>query len=807
MGFKKQRLGPALVAAARGGQRYRDVHVFFGGTGAVGGTGLLEMIDMYEEMMSIQPAGDDDVPVLVATGVTRDEIRTFTQRLFRWTEARHGRDKLPRRVRNGYLTHSGIFVALERFKVVPLPELGAILDVPPAERRGQVGAYLATLGTRLDAPAEETVAALARAISAAHPFADFLSAYRRGPLAARGVERYRSVVLGIPLPSLIAYHLAGLEEVVKHLAGIRPEHVKHLKSTFEEAVRDDVASLEAEADHVLVAHTTAVGGMYDETNGKVTIRLGFAHSAVDQRIYEKQRAAATLTELYAKKGIKMLVTAAGIGVDEVRVRSQVPVHHQVQHMLFDAPRELFPGSKEALPPSARASREAGRPIPRRQHCRTFRPLDLAWDQPTGTDVTFERGDDLIPSYVIRSGENGYFSVANADALYRVMRVASANELGFVLARTGLLGDDPQAPWFPEAICYYTETDNSRQVFDFVSQPMLLQAQLSGLDPMTLQDLGNAKHQGELHTLGLLILLHRLRTLDIDAIPPYVDLERFDARTFFVEHSKPLLFEDLDGWTLDGLARDLRVLAAANTPEDLEPLKPFMRHGHADLYPLKQAARRQVLECVLKAVWAVPSLGCPILYADDQGATHVRYGYFCAPLDLLVTRDDALRVRLDERFARVGTGRLDDLRDHVVASAGFVDLRPQALISWATTDAEALAGKVARASTDDELRRVLAGIEPYSAFATSGLVALLFRLRALYGQLREGMIELGSLQTYAWHMPRDAAGHIQLVPGVVEAFRMVSEGFEKATGNDRLDGIWGYERRQPPDRRGSIPLGR
>jgi hypothetical protein len=186
---------------------------------------------------------------------------------------------------------------------------------------------------------------------------------------------------------------------------------------------------------------------------------------------------------------------------------------------------------------------------------------------------------------------------------------------------------------------------------------------------------------------------------------------------------------------------------------------------------------------------------------------VRLGYFCAPLDLLVTRDDALATRLAERFAKVGAGHVEDLRDHVFATGGFVDLRPHALVSWATSDAEALAGKVGRASTDDELRALLAGIEPYSFFATSGLVALLFRLRALYGLLREGMIELGSLQDFAWHMPRDAAGHIQLVPGVVEGFRMVSEGLEKTTGTDRLAGIWGYERRQPPDRRGTIPMGR
>ena len=55
---------------------------------------------------------------------------------------------------------------------------------------------------------------------------------------------------------------------------------------------------------------------------------------------------------------------------------------------------------------------------------------------------FKRGTDLRPEHAIRSGENGFFSVANADALYRVMKVASVSELGHVLATVGLLGDDP-----------------------------------------------------------------------------------------------------------------------------------------------------------------------------------------------------------------------------------------------------------------------------------------------------------------------------------------------------------------------------
>src|SRR4029078_1683869 len=96
-----------------------------------------------------------------------------------------------------------------------------------------------------------------------------------------------------------------------------------------------------------------------------------------------------------------------------------------------------------------------------------------------------------------------------------MRVASADELGLVLATVGLFGEDPDAPWFADNVCYYTENDNSRQVLDSLPQPPLFATQLSGLEPLSLQDLGSAKHQAELHALGLLILAHRLRSLDLD----------------------------------------------------------------------------------------------------------------------------------------------------------------------------------------------------------------------------------------------------------------------------------------------------
>src|SRR5256886_11648734 len=154
VGFKKERLGPRLVEAARSGERYRDAHMFLGGTGAVGGTALLQALSLYEEMFSIHPPGPDDVPVLVATGATSDEVRAFPRGLFRFVESRQGSDGRPQRIRNGYLTSSGIFVALERFEVAALPGLERVGRTPPEDRRAVAAEFLESIGTTIDDPGE-----------------------------------------------------------------------------------------------------------------------------------------------------------------------------------------------------------------------------------------------------------------------------------------------------------------------------------------------------------------------------------------------------------------------------------------------------------------------------------------------------------------------------------------------------------------------------------------------------------------------------------------------------------------------------
>lgn len=83
------------------------------------------------------------------------------------------------------------------------------------------------------------------------------------------------------------------------------------------------------------------------------------------------------------------------------------------------------------------------------------------------------------------------------------------------------------------------------------------------------------------------------------------------------------------------------------------------------------------------------------------------------------------------------------------------------------------------------------LAPYSYFTTSGLLALLVRLKGLHRLAGEFDPSLGTANEFRTHIPCDDRNRPLLMPGVVEAFRMVSEGLEKNTGAERLDGRWGY----------------
>ena len=546
-----------------------------------------------------------------------------------------------------------------------------------------------------------------------------------------------------------------------------------------QAIRDDLAAVNRIAAHgVLVAHTTAVGGMYDEeTAGHRTIRLGFAHSSLGEKLRQKQAFAEQLASLYAESGIKMLVTAAAIGVDAVSFHRNPPLNRGISLVLGKA---LSDGS-DFVPA---ADLESG--------IKVYEPVEtgLSGDGSGEHEPTaFRHGFDLVTRAVLKSGENGFFTVSNTEALYRVMRVTTTGELGLLLARAAVFGDDAAAPSFTDNLCYYTESDYSRQVFDLLSHPVLVADQIAGLSPKALQDLGSAKHQGELHALGLLILLHRLRTLDLDAIPRRVDLTSFDPRAFFEDHSRPLLLERLLGWTLPVMEKDLRTLVRAREERDLAPLKHFFQPD-----PDRQEAARRVLREVIHAIWAIPSLGTPILWEDEQGQPQVLVGPYVAPLDLAVTHRDSLGRFFEDRFREHYPGPAEDYAHFVefhVANGGFLDLRPHAVLVTAHSETEDLGAKVQVFRSEEAFRQALGRLEPYTYFTTSGLIALLSWLQGLAHEAERFDLRLGSANEYRAQYRRDAQGRALLVPGLVEGRRMVAQGLEKNTGLERLDGPWGY----------------
>ncbi|MDQ3283344.1 MAG: hypothetical protein M3Q69_18245, partial [Acidobacteriota bacterium] len=788
MGFKKSRFGPRLVAAARAKRHYRDVHVFIGGTGAVGGAAALQMVAMLEEMMTIEPPDSfDDVPVLIVTGRSDDEVRSFESRLKRTTRTRWGAGIAPRHFEHGFLSPGGVYIAVSKFELKPIPGLEVVTDADVHHRAGAVDEFLRIASLDRGMSHDDIAEGLLRYVRASRPITSFLED-RLTRLRDYGPKPFRSVLLGFPLPSILAYQTGGLTTVAKELG--LPDHcIADVKDAFESTFADDLSAVDHEwGARVLVAHTTGVGGMYDETTlddgtTETSLRLGFAHAARDEFLRNKHHEAVHLTEKYAERGVLMLVTAAAIGIDEVRMREHIPLHGGIVKALRDAPHELFRGARE-----------------RKQSIQLFKPTTLGLTETKPKPLHFKRGEELRPSHAIRSGENGFFSVANADALYRVMKVASVSELGHVLATTGLLGDDPNLPWFENGVCYYTETANSKQVFDFLYQPMLLSAQLSGIEPMALQDLGSAKHQAELHTLSLLILLHRLRTLDVEAIEEFPS-EAFDARRFFLENSRPLTFRDVEQWELASLARDLRTLVTAEKPGQLLPLKPLIDPNQ---FGARDEAHMAIMKVVLDAVFAVTSLGSPIVIDDEKGNAVVRAGFYIAPFGAVVSDDDGLRRLFTESFAETQPDcSLDEYVAFQMAVNGFIDLRTHAIVSNAKLPNEIANGSVTTHDDEASFAARLATLEPYSFFATCGLIAVLYRLRALGRMLSQARTDLGTNQDWLWTMLRDPRGHTYVVPGVVEALRMMSESQEKTTGTEWLDGIWGYERRLPAQRADEI----
>src|SRR6185436_809156 len=236
---------------------------------------------------------------------------------------------------------------------------------------------------------------------------------------------------------------------------------------------------------------------------------------------------------------------------------------------------------------------------------------------------------LKVSYGLRSGENGVFSIDNAYALYLNMKIATQEELAHILAFTSLFGDDKQKAWFdPDGICYQTESENSILVFALLNNRSEFRAyQTSGFTPKAFQDLGSAKHQCELHTIGLYMLLHKLKNLNPKLITDKITSKYKESEVieFVDKNTEPITIENIVSYDPVKKADEFTILMTLNSHEELAKFVGFdgdLQEGFVKTF------FQQLFNVVKQTIYTVTSLGTPIVFYQN-GETKILAGPYCA----------------------------------------------------------------------------------------------------------------------------------------------------------------------------------
>ncbi|MEM6793837.1 MAG: hypothetical protein AAF725_07625 [Acidobacteriota bacterium] len=726
----------------------------FGGTGAVGGASVMELCRLI-----LQTPGPPLHGEIWATGLGDGEISKFIRRLYMALEDDFEIEELEP------LRHYRLGGSIElRFSLL---RLSIPTDLAEEVARRQV-----------EEPNLELPSILNEVFSGLPcPFKDFVERLE-APLHA--------VIMAIPLPSVATYTLTSIDALVSshgldHATGQQVK--KHYLETFIHGLAE---IRQRHARRVLIAHTTAVGGMYRVDADGAEIRIGFAHSALGKKLFDKKYFADELTRLFLDRGFDVMVTAAAIGIDEVDADCHLPSDRAIQRRLrarseeveheVIAPQDLS-DERILLYPSRRVA--FGEPEPAAQLEAEGR-------------LSFGRGEELRVEAAIRSGENGLFSVANCVALYNVMKVAIPEELAMVLVRYALFGQERRRQWFHDGICYYTETENCHFALRMLEcYPELVRAHHGAFAVQSYQALGSATHQARLHEQGLFLLMLRLRELRrvFGSISEYELAEGLDDLDVFLWRRTSIpAFQDLDGVEAESLGQDFGQLCETETAHDAARLLG------CEIDPSARPERARFLAALAERIQryaaTITSLGVPILYRDGSGRDRMLIGPYVAPFDVAVADAGDLHD-LWHRLADARGVDADDFRDWTVVNNGFVDLRPHALSSSAREAGADLENHLGRFETAEELAAWIANLKSGSYFTTGGLVAMLYRLSRLSRQVRRRKMQLGTRETWKHLFLQDRDGRHLLTPGMVETMRMYSEGLGKITGTEALWPRWGY----------------
>ena len=653
-------------------------------------------------------------------------------------------------------------------------------------------------------------------------------------------ETLHAVLVAIPLPSVATYTLGTIDDIVKsyeldHRTGQRIK--KRYLQTF---VRGLAVIHQRYARHVVMAHTTAVGGMYRVDGGTAEIRLGFAHSSLGKLLVDKKFFADELTQLFIDQGFDVLVTAAAIGIDAVEFRCPLPASRAIVgrlRTLLDAqdhesieardlekgnilryrfhdiplvPTETQPETEtqaETQPASdelaeikdgASGQEDADEDEPIDREALRAEAMAKHFPEPERKPwpraLAFGGGKDLIVDAAIRSGENGIFSVANCVALYNVMKVAIPEELAMVLVRHALFGPERRRDWFQDKVCYYTETENCLFALRLLdTYPQLVRAHHGPFSIQAYQALGSSTHQARLHELGLLLLVLRLRELRnkfIDIPEKQLEAALADLDGFLWKNTRIPAFQDLQDLDAETLSHEMRRLIEADDMEGAGAMLGYDPKRHGVRQPGREKFLHRLATQIQRYLQCITSLGVPILYRDAEGEDRVLVGPYVAPMDDAIANSDGL-VQRWQRAADKWQTDCDSFRDWVICNSGFLDLRPVAIATTAKEPGGHLEEKLCRMNDAAELETWLASLPRDSYFTTGGLVALVYRLGLLGEKVTSRQVRLGTRETWKHLFQEDENGRHLISPGLVETVRMYTEGLGKITGTEALWPRWGY----------------
>ncbi|PCJ65546.1 MAG: hypothetical protein COA58_09040 [Bacteroidetes bacterium] len=765
--------------------------VFFGGTGAVGGQAVIEILESYICLKTASKTSPTSKPQLIITGINKAQIEQFCSKLFQV----FGKQKFEKTDEKG----DESILVFDNLVELHFKTLMAV----PKFRMDLEDAL-----SRIDDKETKIRFLIGEASKTTSPFEAFIQDIKI-QMGLKPTEKIKAVFSGIPVPSVATYHFENIDQLLdKHgLSDGDTEKTieRSIKKEILKGLAEDFGDIKKHhSEEVLMAHTTSVGGMYQIINGEPIIKLGYAHSSLGDLLKEKQFYANELTIHYSNFGLKSLVTASAIGIDYIYASSTLPLSSGVSRKFRHASENGTLPFDLKLAQDKKGERLLNKIFEAKPLAASHPVLDTKGNAAEKSDNNFGNAKDNIPNlnvnYALRSGENGLFSLDNAYSLYLNMKIASQEELAHVLVSNALLGDDEQKPWFDKhGICYYTQTDNSSLVFALLNnRTEFRRYQTSAFSTKAFQELGSSKHQAELHMHGLFILMHKLKNLNPKLLTDQIKskYKELEVRQFVDTNTPKLLLEDIVeyGKDIKSLTKSFTELLSIKSIEDLAfytgfkgELKGFIKTFYIGLYT-----------AITNTIRSITSLGTPIIYQTAEGKDEILAGPYFAPLDLVLTTNYTLIEAIDDLCTQHKLNR-NEFINWLVCNNGFVDLRPYAILNTAKTFTGGLTDDVRVIETEASFRKAINNLKKKNAknieenyhYNTSGLLAYCGRITGLYEQLKQFDLSLGTFNGWKALFPIDGHENHIFIPGLVEAMRHYSEGLGKITGSEFLYPRYGY----------------